>query len=84
METRDESKLLSAEEAAQILGATVGTLAAWRCTRKYDLPFIKIGTLVRYRMSDLRDWIARRAVNLPSQQNGTSRGRRNARARRAA
>jgi hypothetical protein len=67
MEMRtEEGKLLSAEEAAEILGTTAGTLACWRSTRKYDLPFVKIGALVRYRLSDLRDWIARRAVNLPA------------------
>ena len=30
-----DEKLLSTEEAAALLGTTPGTLAAWRCTRKY-------------------------------------------------
>ena len=45
--TQDESKLLSAEETAEFLGTTTGTLAAWRSTKKYDLPYVKIGALVR-------------------------------------
>jgi predicted DNA-binding transcriptional regulator AlpA len=76
-----DERLLSTEETAQFLGTTPGTLSCWRCTRKYDLPFIKIGTLVRYRMSDLRDWVARRAVNLPTE---TSRARRRVRRARGA
>jgi predicted DNA-binding transcriptional regulator AlpA len=65
-DAREEGKLLSAAEAAEILGTTVGTLACWRCTKAYDLPYVKIGALVRYRLNDLRDWIARRSVNLPA------------------
>jgi excisionase family DNA binding protein len=83
---REEGKLLTAAEAAEILGTTVGTLACWRCTKAYDLPFIKIGSLVRYRLNDLRDWVARRAVNLPAEPKRPRRVpvQRQARARRRA
>ena len=51
--------LISAEEAAKFLGVSVGTLAQWRHTKAYPLPFIKTAT-VRYRISDLNKFIAYR------------------------
>jgi excisionase family DNA binding protein len=86
-DAREEGKLLTAAEAAEILGTTVGTLACWRCTKAYDLPFVKVGALVRYRLNDLRDWIARRSVNLPAaepKRPRRARVQRQARARRRA
>ncbi len=52
--------LLSRKEAAELLGTTEGTLAVWSCTKRYGLPFIKIGRLVKYKLSDLEDFIQRR------------------------
>jgi excisionase family DNA binding protein len=46
-------RLLSTEEAAEYLGVMRGTLEVWRCMRRYNLPFLKIGRCVRYRRSDL-------------------------------
>ena len=40
-------------EAAAYLKAAPRTLAVWRCTGRYDLPFVKVGRSVRYRKSDL-------------------------------
>jgi predicted DNA-binding transcriptional regulator AlpA len=71
--THDESKLLSAEETAEFLGTATGTLAAWRCTKKYDLPYVKIGALVRYRMADLTAFVSRRTVNLPQEETPLGR-----------
>ncbi len=50
-------RLLSRNEAAEILGTTSGTLAVWASTKRYNLPFIKIGRLVKYKKSDLLDFI---------------------------
>jgi len=53
-------ELLDPAAAAKFLGGTkplnVGTLAVWRCTKKYDIPYLKIGRDVRYRKSELRKW----------------------------
>lgn len=49
-------------DAAIILGVKPTTLANWRCTGRYNLPFIKSGRLVRYRVVDLATWIARRRL----------------------
>ena len=42
--------------AAQIIGVKVNTLASWRCTKKETIPFYKIGSKVRYKISDLTAW----------------------------
>lgn len=33
-------KLLTPEEVANILGVSVNTLNVWRCTKRYNLPYI--------------------------------------------
>lgn len=55
--------LLTTAEAAQLLGSTVGTLEVWRCTKRYPLPYVKIGTKVRYRMQDVAQFIESRVQN---------------------
>lgn len=53
----DADWLLNEKQASNFLGVTEGTLAVWRCTGRYDLPFLKIGRLVRYRRDDLETWL---------------------------
>ncbi len=40
-------------EAAAFLNVQEATLASWRCTGKYTLPYLKIRNKVMYRQSDL-------------------------------
>lgn len=54
------SKLITPEQVSEQLGVTVGTLQLWRCTGRYNLPYVKAGRLVRYRQSDIDDFIDRR------------------------
>ena len=58
----DASKLVDEKLAAEILGITPGTLSVWRCTRRYPLPYVKIGRTVRYRLSDLEEFARSRTV----------------------
>ena len=51
-------QLLTRREAAQWLGVSPQTLAVWASTKRYDLPMIKIGRYVRYRVEDLERWLA--------------------------
>ncbi|MCB0832176.1 MAG: helix-turn-helix domain-containing protein [Bacteroidetes bacterium] len=51
------SDLLSRQEAAEYLGVAEQTLAVWKCTGRYDLPYVKIGKLVKYRKTDLDRFI---------------------------
>ncbi len=54
--------LLTPQEAAQFLGVLVGTLAHWRSERRGP-PYVKLeGRLVRYRLSDLEEYLARHSV----------------------
>jgi phage terminase Nu1 subunit (DNA packaging protein) len=48
------------KRTAEVLGVKVSTLTNWRTTGRYNLPYIKVGRLVRYRVTDLAEWIVRR------------------------
>jgi predicted DNA-binding transcriptional regulator AlpA len=54
------NKLLTEKQAAVFLGLTPSALQVWRSTGRYSLPFIKVGSLVRYRESDLCQWLESR------------------------
>ena len=54
-----ESDLLTREQAAAYLGVAVQTLAIWKSTKRYDLPFVKIGRLCKYKRSELDAFIRR-------------------------
>lgn len=59
-------------EAAQVLGVSLSTLAVWRCTGRYNLPYIKVGRKIRYRLADLEAWLETRS----RQHTGQSKGER--------
>ena len=57
--------LLSPEQAAEMLGVSVGTLSVWRCVRRYPaLRYTKIGRSVKYRLSDIERFISSRTVGV--------------------
>lgn len=58
-----QNHLLTPAEAGAILGVTVGTLQIWRTTRRYPLPYVKSGRLVRYRIEDVQAFIESRTVS---------------------
>jgi excisionase family DNA binding protein len=53
-------KLLDDKQAAEYLSVSPGTLSVWRSTGRYALKFIKVGRAVRYRMTDLDEWLEAR------------------------
>ncbi len=55
--------LLTPEQAAGILGVTAGTLNVWCATRRYPLPYVKIGRKVMYRADDLERFAESRTVS---------------------
>jgi excisionase family DNA binding protein len=59
-------RLLTPSEAAELLGVRPQTLAMWRCTGRHSLPFVKVGTAVRYRESDIEKWLQERTATLVS------------------
>jgi excisionase family DNA binding protein len=62
-------KLLTPSEVAKILGLSVETLNVWRATKRYPLPYVKSGRLVRYRISDVENFINSRLRNFSSTAN---------------
>lgn len=54
--------LYSRKEAANFLGVKVNTLAVWHTTRRYDLPFVKVGRLCKYRLSDLLEFLEKNYI----------------------
>jgi len=52
--------LMTPDEVANYLGVSVETLNVWRCTKRYNLPYIKAGRLVRYRIEDVEGFVASR------------------------
>ena len=67
------SRLLTAEDVAELTGLSIETLAQWRSQRK-GIPFVKISrNCVRYRQTDLDGWLSERIVR--TDQDGSDRGR---------
>ncbi|HUX30521.1 MAG TPA: helix-turn-helix domain-containing protein [Thiobacillus sp.] len=52
--------LVDEVEAAVILDVAPGTLAVWRSTGRYCVPFLKIGRKVRYSRTALNAWLESR------------------------
>jgi hypothetical protein len=62
-------KLLDPSAAADLLGVTPGTLNIWRCNKRYPLPYIKVGgRLIRYRESDLLNFLEQHTVRQQAQR----------------
>ena len=59
----NSSPLLTREAAAKYLGISPATLAKWASEKTQPLPYVKIGRLVRYRITDLDAYIAGSVIN---------------------
>lgn len=55
---------MSPDAAAAYLGIKATTLAMWRSTKRYPLPYIKVGRLVQYRKTHLDAFLTNRTVDL--------------------
>jgi hypothetical protein len=53
----NENDLLNPREAASLLHMAPATLAIWRCRKRYDLAYLKVGRKVLYRRSDLEAFL---------------------------
>lgn len=56
------SRILTEDQVAEMLTVVPETLQAWRYKKRYDLPYLKIGSLVRYRSEDVSAFLKRRLV----------------------
>lgn len=50
-------KLLTRRQVAKVLGVNENTLAVWACTKRHNIPYIKVGRSVRYRLSDINNFL---------------------------
>ena len=62
MATINFAELLDVRNAAAALDVKPQTLAVWRASGRYPLPFIKVGRSVRYRAADLQKFLESRTV----------------------
>lgn len=58
---------LTPKQTAQLLNIPEATLSVWRCTNRVVLPFFKLGHHVRYRRSDLEQFISKNLRNTPQE-----------------
>lgn len=58
----ESNALLTEVAAARILKLSIRTLQAWRC-RGIGPDFIRVGRAIRYRHSDLIDWLNHNTVS---------------------
>lgn len=56
-------ELLNEKQAANHLSIAAATLSVWRSTGRYNLPYVKVGHAVRYRLSELDAWLAAHSKN---------------------
>jgi hypothetical protein len=61
--TKEMTELLSNKQAAEFLGITPGTLSVWRCENRYPIPYIPVGSKIRYRVEDLQAFLDARRVD---------------------
>lgn len=60
--TKNTDQLLNRSEAAKMLGIKPETLAHWACVGRYNLPYVKIGRLAKYRSSDIQNFINNNSI----------------------
>jgi excisionase family DNA binding protein len=70
---RGDDPLFDDPEAAAYLGLKPGTLSVWRATKRYRIPYFKVGRNVRYRRSDLDRFLASRTIGGEAEGNGDER-----------
>jgi excisionase family DNA binding protein len=58
---------LTPKQTAELLNVPETTLAVWRSTNRVVLPFFKLGHHVRYRRSDIEQFIERNLRNAASE-----------------
>ena len=56
------SAVYTPEEAARFLSLKVQTLALWRSTQRYGLPYVRCGSRIRYRLADLEKFLEDRTI----------------------
>lgn len=63
VQNRPADPLLNEAQAAKLLGVKPTTLQVWRSTKRYPLQYVRVGRLIRYRMSALQAFLTSREVS---------------------
>ncbi|MEG3640699.1 helix-turn-helix domain-containing protein [Magnetococcus sp. PR-3] len=58
------TQLISPKQTAAMLGIEVTTLSNWRVSKRYPLPYVRIGRKIMYRLHDVEQFIHTRSVNV--------------------
>ncbi|SEJ33265.1 Helix-turn-helix domain-containing protein [Azotobacter beijerinckii] len=69
-ETLDPTDLLTDAQVALMLDVSPKTLATWRSTGRYGLPFLRIGARIRYRRQDVLAWLESRRTGAAALAQG--------------
>lgn len=56
-------RLYTPAQVSEMLGVSVKTLEKWRWEQR-NLPYVKLGTAVRYKESDLTAWLGAHTVDI--------------------
>lgn len=64
-------ELVDPKNAARMLGVSTKTLANWRTSGVMPLPFVKIGSRVKYRSSDLQVYLLNQSHRSTSEYSST-------------
>lgn len=63
MSIANADPLLSRRQAADYINVKYGTLGVWASTKRYRLPFIRVGRDAKYRKSALDNFLAEREIS---------------------
>ncbi len=64
------TELLTPRQAAERMGLRPQTLAVWRTTGRYGLPYVRAGRLIRYRPEDIDAFLAERTQTHTGEKAG--------------
>lgn len=67
LEALSPLRLLTTEDVAALLQVTPKCLKNWRTRRANGPPWVPVGSLVRYRLGDVQQWIANQVTNCEMQ-----------------
>jgi hypothetical protein len=66
VELMTKPELIDNAPAAEYIGTKPHTLEIWRSTGRHKIPYVRVGSRIKYKTSDLDDWLASRTVNADS------------------
>ena len=57
MNNSNSIQYLTQKEVSKILDVKVTTLNSWRCSKKYEIPHIKLGRVILYPYIEFHEWL---------------------------